>query len=147
QIYYNKEHGADETKRFNYYSGDPEEAYDDIRAKKVDVQSISRNTGLKEENIQIVKDHIFYNEHLKDRYVDKGIPAVYGRLDADIDYANAWKRLEQGNFIESDIELLKHEFAEAKYMQKYGPSYNNAHNAVQKKYPAPNYDEISIVKT
>lgn len=58
--------------------------------------------------------------------------------------ANAWKRLELGTHTKYDLQLLKHEAAEAWYMRKHGPSYTNAHNAADKRYPAPNFDHNGV---
>ena len=64
---------------------------------------------------------------------------MIGRFDSDISIARAWSRLESGTFTNADVQLLKHETAEAWYMQKYGPSYNTAHEAAESRYPAPTF--------
>ncbi|NKB16621.1 MAG: hypothetical protein HC774_06820 [Sphingomonadales bacterium] len=46
--------------------------YDEIRKSNADVGEIARATGLKEKNIQRVKDHVFNEEHVLDRYVKQG---------------------------------------------------------------------------
>ena len=119
------------------FTGSADEAYEAIRASKTDIEAISRNTGIKPENVKKVKDHLFYEEHLLDRYVDYGIPAETGRFDSDLGIANAWKRLENGTFTADDIKLLKHETAESWYMRRHGPGYTDAHNAADKRFPAP----------
>jgi hypothetical protein len=88
-----------------------------------------------------VKDHLFYDEHLLDRYVDLGEPAVMARFDSDVGIAKAWERLRTGNFTEADLQLLRHEAAEANRMKRWGPGYNRAHNAAQGRYPAPSLEE------
>jgi hypothetical protein len=123
------------------FTGPADEAYEAIRASTTDVEAIARNTGIKPKNIQKVKDHLFYEEHLLDRYADMGEPGVMQRFDSDAGIAAAWKRLADGNFTEADLQLLRHETAEAWYMRKNGPSYNAAHNAAQKRYPAPDLSE------
>jgi hypothetical protein len=123
------------------FTGPADAAYDAIRASTTDVEAIARNTGIKAKNIQKVKDHLFYEEHLLDRYADMGEPGVMQRFDSDAGIAAAWKRLADGNFTEADLQLLRHETAEAWYMRKNGPSYNAAHNAAQKRFPAPDLDE------
>ena len=50
-----------------YFTGLADEAYETIRQSTTDVETIARNTGIKPENIQKVKDHIFHEEHLLDR--------------------------------------------------------------------------------
>ncbi|EHM4335613.1 RHS repeat-associated core domain-containing protein, partial [Salmonella enterica] len=111
------------------YSGNADEVYDLIRASESDVADISRNTRIKEVNIQKVKDHLFYNEHLLDRYESYGMPATTGRFDSDVGIANAWLRLIKGEHTELDIRLLRHETAESWYMRKHGPGYSKAHEA------------------
>ena len=79
----------------------------------------------------------FQEEHLLDRYTAYGVPAVMRRFDSDLAIARAWWRLEAGTFPPADMQLLRHEAAEAWYMRRHGPSYNAAHNAAQRRYPAP----------
>ena len=114
-----------------------DELYDTIRANDADVNQIAQNTGIKAENIQTVKDHVFYDEHLLDRYVDLGVPAEWGRFDSDLDMANSWLRLTDGTHTAEDIQMLRHETAEAWYMRQNGPGYSAAHNAAQARYPSP----------
>jgi hypothetical protein len=52
--------------------------------------------------------------------------------------------LETGNFIEQDLQLLRHETAEAWYMRRNGPSYTKAHNAAEARYPAPDLEALLI---
>jgi len=52
------------------YLDSSDELYDAIRANSLDVSRIAENTGIKAHNIQKVKDHVFYNKHLLDKYVD-----------------------------------------------------------------------------
>lgn len=126
----------------SYYTGSADEAYEAIRQSTTDVETIARNTGIKPENIQKVKDHIFHEAHLLGRYVDVGVPAEMRRFDSELGIANAWKRLEQGTFTEADRQLLRHEAAEAYLMRKWqDPSYNRAHTRTQKRFPAPYLEE------
>jgi len=120
-----------------YFSGTADEAYEAIRASNTDVADISKNTGIKIENVQKVKDHLFYEEHLLDRYVEYGIPAQRARFDSDMGIANAWKRLENGTHTPDDMKLLRHETAEAWYMRRNDSGYTDAHNAAERRYPAP----------
>ena len=116
--------------------GSADAAYDAIRASTTDVAAIAENTGFKEVNIQNVKDHLFYNEHILDRYVDMGYPAEIGRFHSNPDIADAWMRLQDGTHTAQDIQLLKHEAAEAWYMKNVAPGYNAAHEAAQARYPS-----------
>ncbi|MGO9466643.1 MAG: hypothetical protein ACLQIB_12545 [Isosphaeraceae bacterium] len=115
--------------------------YGAIRAIATDVAEIAKNTGIKPQNIQKVKNHLFYDEHLLDRFVDHGEPAVMSRFDSDLGIAQAWERLRAGSFSDADMQLLRHEAAEANRMRSWGPSYNKAHNAAQRRYPARNLEE------
>ena len=103
-----------------------DELYDAIRASSADVAEIAKNTGIKPENIQKMKDHLFNTEHLLDRYVDHGEPAIMARFDSDSGIASAWQRLTAGNFTPADLQQLRHEAAETNRMRKWGPSYNQA---------------------
>ncbi|NHR08791.1 LysM peptidoglycan-binding domain-containing protein [Chromobacterium haemolyticum] len=111
-----------------------DELYDMIRKSDSDVKVISTNTGIKAGNIQKVKDHVFYNEHLLDKYVDYGIPAVRTRFDSDLSQALSWQRLESGAFTKLDIIWLKHETAERWYELRHGSGYTDAHNAAERKW-------------
>ncbi len=113
-----------------------DKAYEAIRASTTDVAAIAKNTGLKPENIQKVKDHLFINEHRLDRYESLGIPAEIKRFDSNANIAEAWKRLVDGTHTPKDIALLKHETAEAWHMRTHGSGYNEAHNAADRRFPA-----------
>ncbi|MDF0606904.1 LysM domain-containing protein [Neisseriaceae bacterium TC5R-5] len=108
--------------------------YDVIRKSNTDVEVIAATTGIKPLNIQKVKDHVFYNEHLLDKYVDYGIPAVRARFDSDINQALAWQRLESGTFTKQDTTWMKHEIAERWYELRHSSGYTKAHNAAEKKW-------------
>ena len=106
-----------------------------------DIELIAKNTEIKPANIEKVKNHLFYDEHLLDRYVSLGIPAQMQRFDSNLSIVKSWQRLESGNFLEKDTQLLRHETAEAWYMRKNGSGYSAAHNVAQARYPAPNLEE------
>jgi len=95
--------------------------YDTIRADSTDVNAISHNTGMPTTDIQQIKDHVFFNDH----QLDSGVR----RFDADPQIANAWSRLSQGDFVQSDIDLLKHELFESNYEAAHGVDYRTAHTA------------------
>lgn len=124
-----------------FFTGSADDAYSAIRRSSCDVACIAENTGIKASNIQKVKDHLFHQEHLLDRYVDLGVPAQMRRFDSDLGIANAWKRLETGTHTPADLQLLRHEAAEAHLMRRWGdPSYSRAHNRAQQRFPAPPLD-------
>ena len=106
------------------------------------MEAIARNTGCKAVNIQKIKQHLFYEEHLLDRYVELGVPAIMQRFDSDLGIANTWKRLEQGHVTAADRQLLRHEAAEAYLMRRWGdPSYHRAHTRAQRRFPAPQLED------
>lgn len=70
--------------------------YDGIRSNGADVAAIAKNTGLPEMRIARIKDHVFFNKH----QLDSGLR----RFDADIEMANSWSRLTQGDFVKSDLK-------------------------------------------
>jgi hypothetical protein len=116
---------------------DAEAAYEAIRASQSDVVEIAQATKIKLTNIQKVKHHLFYQTHLLDRYMNYGIPAVWQRFDSDAAIAEAWQRLRDGSFKAVDLQLLRHETAEAWYNRRHGPGYNAAHQAAERRFPAP----------
>ena len=123
------------------YIDSADKAYDAIRSSTTDVKAIATNTGIKPENIQKVKDHLFNDTHVLDRYVDYGIPAEVKRFDSDIKIAEAWKRLEAGKHTKEDIQLLKHETAERWIEKKRGAGYTESHDRASESFPAPNWWE------
>lgn len=52
-----------------------------------------------------LKSMCFFKEH----QLDSGL----AKFDADPDFYNAWNRLERGDFVTSDVDLLKHEIFES----------------------------------
>ena len=51
------------------------------------------------------------------------------RFDGDPEIVNAWNRLEAGDFVQSDIDLLRHEIFESKFEGIFKTDYKTAHNA------------------
>ncbi|MDR5776560.1 hypothetical protein QCE81_32485 [Caballeronia sp. LZ002] len=96
-------------------------AYDKIRGSNADITAISRNTGMLESSIERIKDHVFFNEHLRE--------GGRQRFDADPAIANAWDRLTTGDWVKSDLDLLWHERFESRFEALYDADYNTAHNA------------------
>lgn len=118
-----------------------DEYYEAIRASTTDIARIAGNTGYKAANIRKIKEHLFFNEHLLDRYTALGIPATIGRFDSNMSIAQAWRRLENGSHSASDLQLFRHETAEAWYMRNVAPGYNQAHNVAARRYPVPELGE------
>ena len=114
--------------------GDSDKLYDNIRADNTDISLIAKNTGLKPENIEKVKNHVFYDEHLLDKYVDYGIPAEKTRFDSSLEKSQAQERLKTANYTEDDITWLKHETAERWYENKNSAGYTESHDVAEQKW-------------
>lgn len=105
-----------------------------VRSMNTDVANIAKNTGMKEANIQKVKNHLFMEKH------DLGGEKPQ-RFYPDYEIAQSWQRLISGKGIQKhDIVLLKHEYAESRYMAK-GYSQQAAHDRANKRY---NYKEALL---
>jgi hypothetical protein len=107
-----------------------DQAYDSIRAADDvgDVAQTARRHGFSEEDVRVVKDHVFYQEHLLDLY--DGVPAEVSRFDSNPRIAEAWIRLRDGNPHPEDVIWFQHERYEAQHMAEAGdPSYRRAHSA------------------
>ena len=116
--------------------------YEEIRKSATDVDEIALHSGIKKRNITKIKAHLFLDEHWLDSYENLGVPSVWARFDSDLRIAEAWNRLRIGRHGVADLRLLRHEAAESWYMRKHGPSYREAHQAAQRRYPRP--DELWV---
>lgn len=106
--------------------------YESVRHMTTDTQKISAATGISRDKIDKIKNHIFITEH--------DLLTGHKRFDPSYDMAQSWQRLINGDFKEQDIVLLKHEYAELRYMEK-GYSQNEAHILASKKYNYAKYCE------
>ncbi|PUF86730.1 transposase [Bacillus altitudinis] len=97
-----------------------EEMYESFRKTKADIKPISKNTGIPEHRIQRIKEHLFIKEHVKEHGV--------GRFDSDYQIAQAWDRLQKGNYKKNDIDLLNHELFESKFEGIFKTDYRTAHD-------------------
>lgn len=106
--------------------------YESVRHMKTDTQKISAATGISQDKIDKIKDHVFVKEHelLDGKH----------RFAPSYDMAQSWQRLINGSFEDKDIVLLKHEYAELRYMEK-GLTQNEAHIKASKKYNYAKYCE------
>jgi len=98
-----------------------EDAYKLIRADKSDVSLIAKNTDISESRVARIKNHIFEKEH----QLNLGVR----RFDADPEIVNAWSRLKTGDFVKSDVDLLRHEIFESKFEGIFRTDYRTAHDA------------------
>ncbi|AMG66429.1 hypothetical protein AL507_07450 [Providencia stuartii] len=55
-----------------------------------------------------------------------------GRFDADPAMVNAWERLKKGDYIKSDIDLLRHEYFESRFEGIFSTIYRVAHDAAER---------------
>lgn len=106
--------------------------YEAVRHMKTDTKRISASTGISQDKIDKIKNHIFIAEH--------DLLTGRKRFDPSYEMAQSWQRLINGDFKEQDIVLLKHEYAELRYMEK-GYSQNEAHILASKKYNYAKYCE------
>ena len=98
-----------------------------VRSMKTDCKRIAANTGFREQDIQRVKNHIFYKEHeLYDGEVSRFYPSYH--------MAQSWQRLIDGRDIQTrDIILLNHEFLES-VIEAEGFNAQVAHTIAEKIY-------------
>ena len=98
-----------------------------VRSMKTDCKRITLNTGFREQNIQRVKNHIFYKEHeLYDGEISRFYPSYHR--------AQSWQRLIDGRNIQPrDILLLNHEFLES-IIEAEGFNAQAAHATAEKVY-------------
>ncbi|PGS28090.1 hypothetical protein COC59_06345 [Bacillus cereus] len=97
-----------------------DEMYESFRKSKTDVQSIAKNTGITEQRVQRIKDHLFIKEHTKEHGV--------GRFDPDYEIVQAWDRLQKGTYNKNDIDLLNHELFESKFEGIFKADYRTAND-------------------
>ncbi|MDY8048547.1 WXG100 family type VII secretion target [Paenibacillus polymyxa] len=98
-----------------------EELYEKFRnLGNQDVEAISKNTGFSENRIQRIKDHVFNDTHIKDHGI--------GRFDPDFELSQAWERLMDGKYVDSDVQLLHHELFESRFEGIFHTNYRTAHD-------------------
>ena len=106
--------------------------YEQIRKRTTDITDIAKNTGFSVEDIEVIKQHIFFNEYQLDSKKVR-------RFDPNFDMAVSWQRLIDGKSIQDiDLVLLRHELYEYNLMREQGLFYDEAHILASKKY---NYQE------
>lgn len=91
-----------------------------------DCARIAANTGFREQDIRVIKNHVFIEEH--------DLQNGRKRFFPDYEMAQSWQRLIDGrNIQERDIVLLNHEYIESIFM-KGGLSAVDAHEKAQRIY-------------
>ena len=98
-----------------------EVAYGSIRKSHTDIERIANNTEYTKEQITLIKNYLFYDEH--------DLDGEYRRFDPDFCIAQSWHRLafEPDNIQEHDLILLKHELHEMQLMLQ-GYKQSEAHD-------------------
>ena len=91
-----------------------------------DIKAVARSSGMTEADIQVIKNHVFFNEH--ELYDGRG------RFAASYDMAVAWNRLAKGTPKERDILLLRHELLESQLEKEYNLTASKAHALAKKTY-------------
>lgn len=107
-----------------------ERYYGLLRKRTSDVPIIAKNTGYSEKQIQQIKNYLFIDKH------DLGNPEPE-RFAPDFAIAQSWQRLIEGQPVQHDWTLLKHEVYERELV-KQGIPQGEAHEIAQDKY---NYKE------
>jgi hypothetical protein len=107
-------------------SFEEEEAYAAIRASTDDVPKIAENTGIEEDVIGQVKNHLFMIEH------DVAIgpnEVAHGYFTADGQIASLWNKAQEGSLSPNDLDmfrsLMSHEYVESRLME-LGMPYRSA---------------------
>ncbi|MDY4812229.1 MAG: phage minor capsid protein, partial [Ruminococcus sp.] len=107
-----------------------EKYYESVRHMTTDTLRIAEATNLRKEKIDKIKNHIFIKEH--------DLSNGHRRFDPSYDMAQSWQRLISGKYEEKDMILLKHEYAELRYMEK-GLQQHDAHIKASKRYNYAKY--------
>lgn len=97
-----------------------------VRSMTTDVSKIAKSSGESEEDIQSIKNYIFYEKH------DLGGENPE-RFTPDYMMAESWKRLMNGNPEKHDLTLLKHEKLERDLISQ-GMNQQEAHAKASEKY-------------
>lgn len=100
--------------------------YNKIRNEN-DISAIAKSSGMSEKNIEIIKNHLFFDKHVL-------YDGSEQRFLEDYDIAVAWYRLRDGKPKDRDILLLKHELAEAEAEKKYDLTASEAHEIAKQKF-------------
>ena len=99
--------------------------YEEMRHRKDDIASISKNTGISAKTIEKIKNYVFIDKH--------DLEQGYSRFDPNCDMAISWQRLIAGKQIAPDIIMLKHEIMEMELVSK-GMPQQEAHDLTNKTY-------------
>lgn len=104
--------------------------YESVRHMTTDTYRISKSTGISKDKIDKIKNHIFINEH--------DLITGRSRFYPSYDMAVSWQRLINGDYLEKDMVLLRHEYCELRYMEK-GLTQDKAHIKASRRYNYQKY--------
>lgn len=104
--------------------------YEEIRHFRTDINKIAENTGFTPEQIMLVKNYLFVDEHLLDGEIK--------RFDPSFEIAESWQRLafDPKNIQQHDMTLLYHELMEMELIHQ-GYQQSEAHEITSKDYNYP----------
>lgn len=97
-----------------------DEVYETIRNTPNDIEKIAKNADMPDWKVNRIKNHVLNNEHI----LDDGIR----KFDPDVEIADSWKRLTDGNHNQNDLDLLNHEYYESRFEEFFKTDYRAAHN-------------------
>ncbi|HEV2600958.1 MAG TPA: hypothetical protein VGT41_01540 [Candidatus Babeliales bacterium] len=123
-----KTHYAETTgiKQFEAAEAKAAFSYASIREAMNDINRVSKNTGLSQNIIRKIKEHVFFDEHI----LSNGIK----RFAPDLDIAEAWNRLVDNKFVQADLTWLLHEYAESILMKGQQMDWRSAHGIINQFY-------------
>lgn len=100
--------------------------YERIRSSN-DIEAVATSSKMTVKEIEIIKNHIFFDKHIK-------YDGSFTCFDPDYDMAVAWNRLVKGNPKERDLLLLKHELLENQIEKEYNLTASKAHEMANEIY-------------
>jgi hypothetical protein len=111
--------------------------YEEIRNRIGDIDAIAQNSGFSAQDVQKIKEHVFFNEYdLGENEPERFAPDYHMSL--------SWQRLIDGKSVEKmDIILLNHELMERDLMINKGLTYREAHALTEEKF---NYSQLAKIK-
>jgi hypothetical protein len=76
-----------------------------------DIVSVAKNTGFSEDEIRIIKNHIFFDEHAIPIIENGKVTIVKGQFSPDINLAEAWLAARSGKLSDTQLDYVKQLFA------------------------------------
>ena len=103
--------------------------YKIFRETRADVGVIAKNLNIDHQVVKQIKDYVFHC----DKHIFRDLTT--GKFPASIEMAEAWERLIAGNFVQSDLILLLHEYSESVLKNTFSnATAANIHDIVQSRY-------------